>query len=173
MLGSKQYVFVSQILVEELSQAELEAILRHEEFHVREPSNSLLASFLSLFIGGKNSLLAFYDYRASERAADDYAADKTSRTTVRRAIGRVYDIKADVVGLNNRIKIRHPGIIQPDDIGRVFERIKSGGNRIVNIFRIVWKSIIISYDLYFGSALLETAHLDRQKRIERLRDDDT
>jgi len=133
-LGSSA-VLVSQAVVDKLNDDELEAILRHEEYHImnRDLLSNLVASVLSVGFGGRNALLAFYGYPGIEVEADKYAVKKTDKSTVIQAVKKMYELR-------NSFELRE------DDPGR-FER--------------VWKPF---YRFYFGDFLLSTSHKSYSER---------
>jgi NADH:ubiquinone oxidoreductase subunit 3 (subunit A) len=171
--GWRKYVFVSDVLVTDEAfvaddRKRLAAILRHEEYHIREDNQSFLIECLSLFVGGKNSLLAFYDYRESERNADDYAAEQTSELTTWQALDSMYDLKAEAAETDNPIGTRRPGIVQREQVTKTLEQVDDD---ISNLVSKVIINLRAAYDLYFGSVLLETAYLDPDERLDRLSDE--
>jgi Zn-dependent protease with chaperone function len=167
--GWRQYVFVSEVLVETLTDEEFEAVLRHEEYHLQESNRSLLAEALSLLVGGKNALLAFYDYRASERAADDYAARHTSYNTTHDAVEEMYKLAAAADDTADRLGINHPGIVHREAAQGLLEDLQDPG-RLRRVFQRLMAGPAATYELYFGGALLDTAHLDPEARLARLRE---
>jgi len=69
-------VAVSRSVVRRLSGEELAAVVAHESHHLRARDRTLLAlATLASVPVGRNALVAFLDYPARERAADDHAAD--------------------------------------------------------------------------------------------------
>lgn len=77
MLGRAEIV-LSEGLIGVLDGDELAAVVAHEEFHARNGDTRWvrLGSFFGALVGGRNALVAAYDYPAVERAADRYAADR-------------------------------------------------------------------------------------------------
>jgi hypothetical protein len=117
--GLRQYVIVSDIVADELNSApkkELEAVLRHEEYHLQEDQFGLILKFITPLFGGKNAAFAFYDYRESERSADDYAARETSPAVMRRALDQLGELLADFTESKKtqRIPGQYPGIVRRD-----------------------------------------------------------
>jgi hypothetical protein len=53
---------------------------------------NLVASAISIGLGGKNALLAFYGYPGIERSADKYAAEKTNKQTLVSANKKMYEL---------------------------------------------------------------------------------
>lgn len=71
-------IVLSSGLRDELESEELAAVVAHEEYHVRnrDPLWNLLASLVGVAVGGRNLLVASYDYPKVEREADRYAANR-------------------------------------------------------------------------------------------------
>jgi hypothetical protein len=81
-LGVRNYIFVSQPVLEELSKDENEAILAHEEAHVKN-ADALLSFlipmlYLAIFTG-KNAIYTVIDFRGREFKADKYAARRVGK----------------------------------------------------------------------------------------------
>ncbi|GGL44994.1 hypothetical protein GCM10009037_30520 [Halarchaeum grantii] len=169
-LGLGHYVFVSDVLVAECSRAELHALLEHEHYHIRERSLGVGATVLSSLLGGTTLLPAFYDYRESERAADAAAAAVLDARTVRDAIRRIYELRARTDG--TPLALPHPGIVGADT------RTPQGDATAVDSLRdaverlrtTVYAYGTAPYRLYFGSVLVDTAHLRKRERLDALRD---
>lgn len=91
--GMSTSILVTQGMVDALDDAELEAVLRHEEYHMknRDTTTNLIATALSLGFGGRNSLLAFYGYPGIEEEADRYAVEKTSQDDLGGAIEKAME----------------------------------------------------------------------------------
>lgn len=178
--GLRQYVIVSDIVVDELNSApkkELEAVLRHEEYHLQEDQFGLLLKFITPLFGGKNAAFAFYDYRKSERSADDYAARETSSAVMRRALDQLGELLADFTDSKETRKIpgQYPGIIRRstgDSASGSDTEESSETDDSTESKRESWlqSRLIAVYNVYFGSILLDTAHMDIDSRIERFRD---
>ncbi|MDZ7688638.1 MAG: M56 family metallopeptidase [Halobacteriales archaeon] len=91
VFGFLKYIVVSEGTLERLSKRELKAMLAHERYHLEnyDPIVNMLASVFAIFLGGRNSLLAFYNYPRIEEKADDYAVERTSLDDVKNAIGKM------------------------------------------------------------------------------------
>jgi Zn-dependent protease with chaperone function len=87
-------VLVSSRIIEGLKDEELEAVLRHEEYHImnRDLLSNLIASVFALGFGGRNALLAFYGYPGIEREADQYAVKKSSKEALLSANREMYKL---------------------------------------------------------------------------------
>lgn len=88
LFGLVQFVVVSDSLKYELDEDEFEAVISHEYYHLknRDLMVNTVATLTSLLFGGRNTLLAFYDYPKHELEADRYAARLTSVDAVVSAI---------------------------------------------------------------------------------------
>ncbi|WP_353634419.1 M48 family metalloprotease [Halobacterium sp. NMX12-1] len=154
LLCAQRYIVVSQVVVESLSRRELESVIAHEVYHIRNRDwlANLAATLLSGLVGGRNSILVFYDYPKVERAADDYAAE---------IVGEKYLISAlDELEL---LRLKAAG-------GRVFWNEMSmreeGNSEDAGMRSYLFKF----YDLLFGSLLIDVSHLSLEERTKRLED---
>ena len=167
LFGLRNYVVVSEVVVEELTDRQLEAVLRHEEYHIRERDPGLVTEGLSFLFGGKNATLAFYDYRQSERKADRYAKRKTSATAIRRALDEMYRLKSEARRQADRVPSRHPGIVSFESL--TADGVTEHGTEFrARVMTTISTYLRAPYDLYFGSVLVETAHADSERRLEYL-----
>jgi Zn-dependent protease with chaperone function len=84
ILPGQSVIVVSSGLKKSLSAEEFKAVIAHEEYHIRnrDPLWNTLASIFGIAVGGRNALIASYDYPQIERAADQYAAEQCSPTAV-------------------------------------------------------------------------------------------
>ncbi|MXR40075.1 M48 family metalloprotease [Halobaculum sp. WSA2] len=95
-LGFTRFVVVSQGLVDELSQSELEAVVVHEEghFHYSDAWLALLAGLLASFIfTGRNVLFGVLEFRSREFRADRYAVDEVGEDAVVAALNRLQEVE--------------------------------------------------------------------------------
>lgn len=139
--GLDTSVLVSQGVIEKLDSGELEAVLRHEEYHIinRDLVTNLVASVISLGLGGRNALLAFYGYPGIERSADKYAVEKTDKQTVLSANRKMYELLHSLETSDAEL--------------RGFERF--------------WKPF---YRFYFGDFLMGISHRAYTERREMIAD---
>lgn len=87
MLGG---VLVSRTVIDALAEDELTAVLAHEAHHLRGRDRAFLAvATLTSLPVGRNAVVAFLDYPARERAADDYAAAVVAADALVRALRRL------------------------------------------------------------------------------------
>lgn len=170
LFGRWKFVLVSDVIIEECQPDELAALLRHEEYHVRERRPGAAVVVLSLFVGGANALAAFYDFRKSERKADKEAADAVGRASLRRAIIRTYDLRARAP--HNPIPGHTPSAVSP--LPTIEERDTAATDPqtwLGWVSKVIRSYLLAPYRLYFGGVLTETAHLRKRERLETLRSD--
>ncbi len=76
ILPGRPVIVVSSGLAKSLSDEEFNAVIAHEEYHARnrDPLWNTLSTIFGIAVGGRNVLIASYDYPHVERAADQYAA---------------------------------------------------------------------------------------------------
>lgn len=171
LLGLWKFVLVSEVLIEECEPDELEALLRHEEYHIRERGPGAVAVLFSLFVGGANAIAAFYDFRESEREADKEAAAAVGRAPLRRAIIRTYDLRARAS--NNPIPGHTPSAVSPlPTVEGTRMAADVTRTRIEQLSTLLRAYILAPHRLYFGGVLTETAHLRKRERLEMLRSDE-
>lgn len=91
VVGPKRFVVADRSVVETLTDDELAAVLAHESYHLerRGPAARLSTGLASLVVGGPNVLVAFHDYPAIERAADDRAVELVGADALVRALRRL------------------------------------------------------------------------------------
>lgn len=169
LFGAKEYVIVSGIVLEECPRDELEALLRHEQYHLQERSLGFGATVLSSVLGGANLLPAFYDFRESERKADAAAAEAVGVKPLRHAIIRLYDLQARAG--SNPIAVLHPGAIGTDTTRPETTQIRAEASAIgTRVAAVLWSFLVATYQLYFGGILLDTAHMRKKERLDALRE---
>lgn len=87
--GFNDYIFLPEQALGKLSEEELKAVIKHEEFHIKN-NDALLAMYMPilglLLLTGQNVLFNLFDFRNSEFSADEYAARHTSSEIVQSAI---------------------------------------------------------------------------------------
>jgi hypothetical protein len=172
LFGLRKYVIVSSLILEEFEDEELEALLRHEEYHLNERNFSLFADLLSILLGGRNTLLAFYDYRKSERNADAYAASRVGRVPLWHALHRLFQLRANSPTSSDDSPIRHPGVVgrtTPTE-GESKESEETTENLLKRLLSSIDAYTKAPQVLYFGGALLATAHLEEEARLSFVRD---
>ncbi|MFB6188039.1 MAG: M48 family metalloprotease, partial [Halobacteriaceae archaeon] len=164
LFGWRKYIVVSKLVVEELSEDELEAVLAHESYHIRNGDLEVgaLASILSLGFGGKNSLLVFYDFPRIEAEADRFARDQVGLESIVVAIDKLDILVKQSAG--KEIPSTSPGFV---DLEEVNEYLKSD-----SLGRNLRRYLNAPSDLLFGDTLLKTAHSNAETRISRLKSSD-
>lgn len=97
-LGSKNYVFIPEGVFERCDKEEIDAIVAHEEGHIKHGDAflSTVIPFLSLFLlTGRNIIFSILDFREREFRADEYAGEKVGTDTLTRAIRKSGDLNPD------------------------------------------------------------------------------
>ncbi|WP_254829500.1 hypothetical protein [Haloglomus salinum] len=146
-------VLVDRPVVETLAADELRAVVAHEAHHLdgRDLTAAAAAALAGLGFGGRNALLAFYDYAAAEQAADEHAARAVGPDATVRALRRLEALQA-----------RGAGAAVADGSGRI-----SPSTSRVRTVRSVLRA---PYDLFFGRVLLDAAHRSVDERVRHLRE---
>jgi len=150
-------VLVGRPVVETLAADELRAVVAHEAHHLdgrdlTAAAAAAAAAFGGLGFGGRNALLAFYDYAAAEQAADEHAARAVGPDATVRALRRLEALQA-----------RGAGAAVADGSGR----IAPSTSRV----RAVRSVLRAPYDLFFGRVLLDAAHRPVDERVRHLREE--
>jgi Zn-dependent protease with chaperone function len=140
-------VLVGRPVVDALAADELRAVVAHETHHLdgRDLTAGAVATLAGLGFGGRNALLAFYDYAAAERAADEHAARTVGPDALVRALRRLEGLQAR-------------GVDRPVTDGGV-----AAGRTAVHVR--TWRLLRAPYDLFFGRVLLDAAHRSVDERI--------
>jgi predicted metal-dependent hydrolase len=163
LLGAKQYIIVNKKLVERTENRELEALITHEAYHLqnRDLLMNTFAGLTGIFFGGKNVLLALYDYPAKEREADKRAVEQTSKDELINGIQKSYELLSE--------RNRHPGTQNPKRLAdrgpmRILQEgiVKSVKRDIKRLYN--W--LLRTYAIFFGKVLLDKAHLGKEDRIQ-------
>ncbi|MFB6216537.1 MAG: M48 family metalloprotease [Candidatus Aenigmatarchaeota archaeon] len=163
-LGFKKYIILDEQFIDEAeTKGEIEALLAHEVYHLenRDFLVNTVAAVTSLFFGGKNALLAFYDYPEKEREADRYAAGKTSRDDLINGIETSYRFVLE--------DDRHPDTRDTKPLSfRPPTTILSEGaiGAVKHDFQRMFNWVLRTYLIFFGDVLFAKAHLNRKNRIE-------
>jgi Zn-dependent protease with chaperone function len=157
--GFRRYVLVNEEVVKLLEPDELNAVLEHEIYHIknRDLQVGKISKLLSFCYGGENALLAFYDYSQIEREADDYAVERHGERALTVALDKMYNLgkKFDDSSFDAVV-----GSGSGDKDGRSLEDI-------VDAYLVAPK------ELLYGD-LVVSAHPSRKERTERIQggDDD-
>jgi len=152
-------VLVGRPVVATLEPGELRAVVAHEAHHLegRDLTAAAVATLAGLGFGGRNALLAFYDYAAAERAADERAARTVGAGVTVRALRRLEALQSRSVG--------HRGADAAGDSS-------CGAWASTRRLRTAWRVLRAPYDLFFGRVLLDAAHRSVDERIRYLSDID-
>lgn len=139
-------IVLSDTLRDELARDELEAVVAHEEYHIRNRDSlwNELGTVFGLFLGGRNTVVAAHDYPRVEREADHYAAQRHGAPTLVRAL-RAFE----------RLQAVSPHPPNP----RFSGRDRSTGP--------LWL-LKAPYDVLFGSVILANAHATIDERAETI-----
>ena len=158
--AGREAVVVSSRVVDELADEELAAVVAHETYHLLHSDlrRNALASVLGVAIGGRNALVALYNYPEIERRADLFAAEKTDPGAVIRALRRLDGLNAGASASRSGARPRRSNSNARSD-GKGWR------------FR-VRRLATAPYHLLFGSIVLENAHADVDDRIGYLLDRD-
>lgn len=146
-------VLVGRPVVEELAADELRAVVAHEAHHLegRDLTAAAVAALAGLGFGGRNALLAFYDYAAAERAADEHAARTVGADAVVRALRRLEGLQSRAAG------------------AAVADGGPAGDSAARSATRTARRTLRAPYDLFFGRVLLDAAHRSVDERIRYIR----
>jgi hypothetical protein len=185
LFGWRKYIVISDVIIDrlhtgDLRSKEFEAIVRHEEYHLRERHYSILAACLGPFLGGRNALLVFKDYRASEDQADDHAIIHTSQDALSNGIDQVYKESTGNTNPSEVILSANPGVVRREAIDDLFTFDDSSGDNsdndddrlLARASKWLNSRLRMTYYLYFGAILVETAHRSPDKRFDRLKNED-
>jgi hypothetical protein len=166
--GWKQYIVVSQKVVTELDEKELAAVLAHEQYHLknRDYIVNTLASLFSLFVGGRNSLLLFYNYGQTERDADRYAADMVGEEALISALDRLELVQLRERKHTSGLTIGSPGFIKSLSFRNGFSK-----ELVTDLWFEVKSYLTAPYHLFFGRFVFDTAHASIEERKSWIRDD--
>lgn len=156
VFGLSGVVLVTEPVLD-LADDELAAVVAHEVHHLqrRDLLVGALAGLAAVAVGGRNALLAFYDYPTAERAADAHAADRAGRDALVRALRRMEALRYDA---------RRPA----SDGGAPSGSHPVGATEGASVTACAVAYLRAPYALYFGRVLLDGAHRDVDERIARL-----
>jgi Zn-dependent protease with chaperone function len=153
-------VLVGRPVVEQLGPDELAAVVAHEAHHLdgRALTAAAVATLAGLGFGGRNALLAFYDYAAAERAADEHAARTVGTDPLVRALRRLEGLQSRGVGAALADGGSHGG------------SSTEGSGRIASAALVARRFLLAPYALFFGRLLLDAAHRTVDERVRHLRE---
>lgn len=169
-VGLWERIVIRQDVLDTLPPAALDAVVLHEYYHLqnRDLQVNALATVLTILAGGRNALLAFYDYPAVERAADQFAARHVGTDAVITAI-RLMEQYA-MAASTPRVTSGSPGFTEPTDPD--YAETTTGRMTFTKAVRRVRRGLVVSltapYMLYFGRVLFDTARPTPDERIATL-----
>jgi Zn-dependent protease with chaperone function len=153
-------VLVGRPVVERLAPDELAAVVAHEAHHLdgRALTAAAVATLAGLGFGGRNALLAFYDYADAERAADEHAARTVGTDPLVRALRRLEGLQSRGAGAALADGGTHGGGSAED------------AGRIASTALVARRLLLAPYTLFFGRLLLDAAHRTVDERVSYLRE---
>lgn len=160
LLGWREYVAISRVVYESLTDEQLEAVVAHEVYHLRNRDlvvNTVAGVASVGAFGGLNALLAFYDYPRIEAEADEYAAEHVGVEPLVGALRRMEQLRQrDKIDKNvTEFQRESPQFINP---------IQEWSRSLHRIIRPV-RSF---YQLFYGRVLVDQAHQPIDDRIARV-----
>lgn len=162
--GWRDFIIVSQPLIDSLSNDELDAVLAHEVYHLKNQDwvTNLLASAFAVVTGGRNSLLVFYGYPRIEREADDYAVQVVGQKLVSDALE---ELEIEM------LKLRKGGDTSTgDELPGIFGMLQDTRYWDTEQLSRSKRYLKAPYRLFFGPLLMDASHLSPEKRRERITD---
>lgn len=166
LFGWMTYIVISASVRDRLSEEELDAVLAHEVYHIQEHDLKVnaVASIISLGFGGRNALLAFYDYPKIEEEADVFARNNVGLEATIVAIDKMDILAKRSAGW--RVPASSPGFVDKVDVVEPRKNLLGQLNQIVKDYSKA------PSELLFGRIIFQIAHSDAEARIIRLRNDD-
>ena len=139
-------IVISSTLRDELTRDELQAVIAHEEYHIRnrDPVWNNVSTIFGFVIGGRNVLTAAYDYPQVEQEADLYAANQHGADTLIRALRTVEQLQTATP---------QQSTLQFNSAGR--------------FTNLTWL-LKAPYRVLFGSLVLANAHASIDERAETI-----
>lgn len=144
LVPGRSVIVVSSGLKKSLSAEEFNSVIAHEEYHIRnqDPLRNTLATLFGIAVGGRNALIASYDYPQIERAADQYAAEKCGPIPVISALRSFERLETN--------STPHAQFAATSNHSKVLELLSA------------------PYQVLFGSVVIANAHATVDERIEYL-----
>ncbi|MFA1610058.1 M48 family metalloprotease [Halobellus rubicundus] len=149
----REFIVVSEGLLDELEEEELEAVVAHEQAHLEygDTRIAVLVGALSPFVfTGRNVLFSVLGFREREHRADEYAANKVGQESLADALDRLQSIRYESV--HNVVPEFSPTINNFRS-----ERVRNLWDRI--------------YGFYYGNFALSDAHPSIEQRKTLLQSD--
>ncbi|AZH26689.1 M48 family metalloprotease [Haloplanus aerogenes] len=172
--GLKKCIVVDKSVLDFLDEDrdETQAVLAHEVYHLRnrEVLVNILSSIFSLVVfGGKNALLAFYDYPRIEEEADRYAAEMFGAESLQSALRKIEYLQVQATG-DSRIEqiLGMPGFTGSRT--RADEENADDPQEEAPLLQRVLTDFSAPYNLFYGTVLFDQAHRSVDERIQRLAD---
>ncbi|MFC6720308.1 M48 family metalloprotease [Halovenus amylolytica] len=148
-LQGKQSILITKGLLELLDDDELQAVIAHESYHLknRDPLRSFLASLLGLLVGGKSTGMIIFDFPRIERQADLYAADQVGTQTVIRTLRRI-EAQETRYAAEKVFSDNSPELM--------------GSDHYLGVIGLAWDL----YNTLFGNLILANAHSSVDERVQ-------
>jgi len=169
--GFRRYVLVNEKVDDSLEQNELNAVLEHEIYHIknRDLQVGKISLLLSFCYGGENALLAFYDYPQIEREADDYAAEKHGERALTVALDKMYKIGREF-DISSYDAVGDSGSDNDDDEdSSSSDSDDDGGGESLEDTMDAY--LVAPKELLYGD-LVVSAHPSRGERLNRIQGED-
>lgn len=152
----RDFIVVSEGMVEELDSGEIDSIVAHEDCHInhREPQLAVFIALLSpLIFMGKNVIYTLFDFRSREFRADKYAAQVSDPDDLREALERLQSVKAERSTQEKKLDSVLPTLSSMD-------QVQDGEDDSLT-------EVYLEY--YFGDFAVTGIHPSLGERIERLK----
>jgi len=170
--GLRKFIIVDRSVLDILEEDhnELQAVLAHEAYHLRnrEVLVNILSTIFSIAVfGGRNALLAFYDYPRIEGEADRYAAEKFGSESLQNALRKIEYLQAQATE-ESRIEqiLGLPGFVGTR--AEAEERNTGNPQEEITLVKRVLTDFFAPYSLFYGTVLFDQAHRSIDERIEKL-----
>jgi len=176
--GLKQYILIGESAHKELdTEDQLDAVLAHEVYHIqnRDLQVGAVSQLLSFCFGGKNAILAFYDYPKIEREADEYAAKNVGKKPTKIAIDKLDIVSRKLNG--GEISNASPGMLSTKRAEKYSTKMSdlliSGDSEKLTSRLSSMREVLESYtnapeNLLHKDVLVQSSHTDAETRIQRI-----
>jgi Zn-dependent protease with chaperone function len=147
-ISNRKAVLLSSGVLETLQEDEVRAVIAHERYHLENQDLmwTRVAALLGFFLGGKNILVALYDFPKIEMEADEFAAQEVGTQPLIRALHRWEQAEAAQKG----------GPTASLGLAR---------NNRKNVVRNTFTAV---REILFGSIILRHAHASTNERVNML-----
>lgn len=148
-LRGEQVIIVTTGLRERLDDEELQAVIKHESYHLQHQDSlrTLIATVLGVFFGGKNAVVVLFNFPGIERNADLYAAERVGTGPLIRALRRL-ESATTATATNSPAFLTGPQFAS--------QRVHGLSEQLIGP----------SYRVLFGNVIISSAHPTIDKRIE-------